>query len=384
MEDMKILVLSVDRDDDFGLKARVRSPIIGRKANLQAATKLALKDAEDSDTNALFYAISMYDRLKREGKRVEIATICGDADVGRKSDEKIAGELNYVLRKVKPDSVYFISDGSEDDYILPIITSRVKVDHIKRVYVRQNRNIESSYYFIIKALKDEKMRKKITIPIAIAMILYGTLVGMVPFLVSFIISGAEKVLTETPLLSQFGGGLLLTIIGVYLVTWAYSLDEKIEEMVKEFNKKVQEGSTSPYFTVVATILILFGLGRAWDAWNSVEGDITKHMLFFVASGMWWWVFGILMHEGGNVADAYIMKGRVPKSFWIITLSMMGMALILWAILDSVKLVLGYSEAMNTLFFIYLALSMAALLLLMAAWVNRALGKKARMEAQWRK
>ncbi len=374
----------MDRDDDFGVKARVRSPIIGRKANLQAATKLALKDAEDSDTNALFYAISLYDKLKKEGKRVEIATICGDPEVGRKSDEKIAEELNYVLRKVKPDSVYFVSDGSEDDYILPIITSRIRVDHIKRVYVRQDRSIESSYYFIIKALKDEKIRKKITIPIALAMVLYGILVGMVPFLVSFIISGAENVLRETNLLSQFGGGLLLTIIGVYLITWAYALDERIENMIKNFNRKVREGSTSPYFTVVSIVLILFGMARAWDAWNSVEGDITKHMLFFTAAGMWWWIFGILIHETGNVADAYFLKGKVPKSFWIITLSMMGMAMILWAILDSVKVVLGYAQMENSLFFIYLSLSVAGMLLLMAAWVNRTLGKKARLEAQWRK
>ncbi len=381
---MKVLVLSVDRDDDFGTKARVRSPIIGRKANLQAATKLALSDPEDSDTNALFYAISLYDRLKREGKRVEIATICGDPDVGRKSDEKIAEELDYVLRKIRPDSVYFVSDGSEDDYILPIITSRVKVDHIKRVYVRQSRNIESSYYFIIKALKDEKMRKRITIPIALALLLYGTLVGMVPFLVTFMISGADKVLTQTGLLSQFGGGLLLTIIGVYLITWAYALDEKMEKVIKEFNKKVREGSTSPYFTVISLVIVLFGMGRSWDAWTSVEGDATKHLLFFIAAGMWWWIFGILIYEAGHVADAYILKGRVPKSFWIITFSMIGMALVLWAILDSIKVVLGIGSLENSIFFIYLSLSFAGLLLIIAAWMNRSLGKKARVEAQWRK
>ena len=381
---MKILVLSVDRDDDFGSKARVRSPIIGRKANLQAATKLALTDPEDTDTNALFYAISLYDRLKREGKSVAIATICGDPQIGRKSDEKIAEELDYVLRKVKPDSVYFVSDGSEDEYILPIITSRTKVNHIKRVYVRQSRNIESSYYFIIRALKDEKMRKRITIPIALALILYGTLVGMVPFFVAFILSGPDKVLTQTGLLSQFGGGLLLTIIGVYLVTWAYALDEKIEMAVREFNRKVREGSTSPYFTIISLVIVLFGMGRAWDAWNSVEGDITQHLLFFIAAGMWWWIFGVLIHEAGHVADAYILKGRIPKSFWIITFSMIGTALILWAILDSIKLVLGIGSLENSIFFIYLSLSFAGLLLLVAAWMNRSLGKKARVEAQWRK
>ena len=41
---MKILVLSVDRDDDFGVKAGMNSPFIGRQENLDAAIALGMKD----------------------------------------------------------------------------------------------------------------------------------------------------------------------------------------------------------------------------------------------------------------------------------------------------------------------------------------------------
>ena len=57
---MKILVLNVDRDDDFGLKAKVKSPIVGIRDNIDAANKLGQEDPEDSDLNSIFYAISIY------------------------------------------------------------------------------------------------------------------------------------------------------------------------------------------------------------------------------------------------------------------------------------------------------------------------------------
>src|SRR5205823_6437131 len=65
---MKILVLCVDRDDDIGVKTGIKTPLIGREANLNAATKLGLADPEDSDVNALLSAISTYDGLVRDGQ----------------------------------------------------------------------------------------------------------------------------------------------------------------------------------------------------------------------------------------------------------------------------------------------------------------------------
>ena len=67
---MKILVLNVDRDDDFGRKAKIKSPIIGIKNNIEAASKFGQSDPEDSDLNAIYYAISVYNQLKNEKKDV--------------------------------------------------------------------------------------------------------------------------------------------------------------------------------------------------------------------------------------------------------------------------------------------------------------------------
>ena len=57
----RILILCVDRDADFGTKAEIKTPLIGRAVNLNAAVSLALSDPEEADANAMFEAVSLYD-----------------------------------------------------------------------------------------------------------------------------------------------------------------------------------------------------------------------------------------------------------------------------------------------------------------------------------
>ncbi|MBS7636956.1 DUF373 family protein [Candidatus Bathyarchaeota archaeon] len=59
----RILILCVDRDGDLTAKAEIKTPLIGRNNNLNAAVSLALKDPEEPDANAMFEAIRVYDHL---------------------------------------------------------------------------------------------------------------------------------------------------------------------------------------------------------------------------------------------------------------------------------------------------------------------------------
>ena len=120
---MKTLILNVDRDDDFGRKTKIKSPIIGLKDNIDAANELGQTDPEDSDLNAIFSAIATYRQLEKEGKAVEIATICGDISVGLKSDQILTEQLEKVIKETNAQNVILITDGAEHEYILPIIQS---------------------------------------------------------------------------------------------------------------------------------------------------------------------------------------------------------------------------------------------------------------------
>ena len=132
------IVLVIDRDNDLGRKAGINSPVIGRQSNLISAIKLAEVDPEDSDLNTIFGAIKLYDELKRKGEDVEIVTICGDEKVGVVSDEKIAEQLDFIKEKLKAKSVVVVTDGSEDEFVLPIISSRLRIDGVNRIIVKQS------------------------------------------------------------------------------------------------------------------------------------------------------------------------------------------------------------------------------------------------------
>ena len=96
----RILILCVDRDGDLGTKAEIKTPALGRTSNLEAAVALALSDPEEPDANAMFEAVSLYDRLINEqqpGEVFEVATICGSELGGVGADRKLVAELNQVL-----------------------------------------------------------------------------------------------------------------------------------------------------------------------------------------------------------------------------------------------------------------------------------------------
>ena len=123
----KILVLCVDRDNDVGEKAGVETPIVGKTAVEDAAKKFALADPEDSDVNALFAALKIYEDLEKEQtaqqkegeEGAEIALIAGDRDIGVKSDTKIASQLDEVLAKTGAKRAIIVTAVSYTHLTLP-------------------------------------------------------------------------------------------------------------------------------------------------------------------------------------------------------------------------------------------------------------------------
>ena len=169
----RTLVLGVDRDDDFGRKLGLKTPIVGRSAHLEAATRMLLADPEESDANGMFAAVAEHDALEAKGEEVEVATVCGDGALGRRADRKIAFELDHVLATVKPDRCIVVTDGAEDESILPVITSRLKVDAVRRVVVRQHAGLEHTYYLLSRALDDPKVLRTFVFPLALALVVFG-------------------------------------------------------------------------------------------------------------------------------------------------------------------------------------------------------------------
>jgi len=170
---MDVLVLCIDRDNDLGRKGGVITPVVGREANIKAALNLGMADPEDSDVNTIFGGIKALDEIVASGKSAEIASIAGDLKVGLVSDRMLAAQLDDLLDRLHPLGVVVVSDGAEDEAILPIITSRVRVEGVRRVLVKQSPNLESTYYLLKQLFTDPKLSHTIFIPPALALLMFA-------------------------------------------------------------------------------------------------------------------------------------------------------------------------------------------------------------------
>ena len=138
----KILVLCIDRDDDIGSKGGIETPIVGRDACINAGTRLAIEDPEDADSNAIFGAVKHYEELLRKGYAAEVAVVAGKFDRGIEADEKISLEVKSILEKYHADGAVIVSDGEDDETVLPVIQSRVPVISVQRIIIRHSRSVE--------------------------------------------------------------------------------------------------------------------------------------------------------------------------------------------------------------------------------------------------
>ena len=151
----KTLIICIDGDDDIGKKAEVKTPVIGREENLKAATQLAVSDPEEADANAMFGAIKLHDRLRRDypEESFEVATIAGTSSGGVEADRKMIKELTEVLRAYDASGVILVTDGFADDALIPIIQSRVPITSIHHVVVKHSERLEETWAVIFRYLR---------------------------------------------------------------------------------------------------------------------------------------------------------------------------------------------------------------------------------------
>ena len=152
----KLLILCVDRDGDLGIKTGVKTPVVGREENLNAAVALALRDPEEPDANAMFEAVRIYDRLQNESEPeevFEIATISGSELGGVGADRKIVAELGGLLGSFPASEVILVTDGYSDEAVLPLIESRVPVSSVRRIVVKHSESIEETAALFTRYLK---------------------------------------------------------------------------------------------------------------------------------------------------------------------------------------------------------------------------------------
>jgi putative membrane protein len=220
----RILILCVDRDGDLEVKAGIKTPLLGRTSNLDAAVALALKDPEEPDANAMFEAIRLYDRLQNEKKPEEIfevATISGTELGGVSADRKLVGELNSLLESFTANEVILVSDGYSDEAVLPLIESRVPVSSVRRIVIKHSESIEETaavFTKYAKLLVDDPRYSRY------ALGLPGLLV---------LVFGIFWALSLFHMVDIYYYGIaLVTIVGTFLLLKGFGVDKAVKNMYK--------------------------------------------------------------------------------------------------------------------------------------------------------
>ena len=279
----RTLVLTIDRDNDLGTKAAIRGPVIGRKSVLTAALKLGIADPEESDTNAILGALNKHDMLidtSEDSEQVEVAILTGDEKVGLRSDRIITSQLEEVIKEFQPDRAILVTDGAEDESVLPIIQSQVMVEHIQKIIVKQSKGIEGTYYIIAKALEDPKWRAKMLVPLSIFLIILGLGI-MIP-----------------------GGGVLIGampfLLGGYILAKGLGVDDTVARVMSDMRENVDAAMFSSIFWLGGVFTGILAIVSGWNQYvDSNQGTFTIPLALDVFhSSLTWIMITFLLLIGG--------------------------------------------------------------------------------------
>jgi len=229
------LVVAIDRDSPVA----DRCPVVGRDAVEATITETGVVDPEDSRINCLLEALRVADDLEADGDETVVAVVGGAGDtVG--ADRQIASQTEDLVDEFGPESAVVVVDSADDERLVPIIESRVRVDAVDRVVVRQARDIESTYYLLKQFLADEELRRTVLVPVGIAMVAF-------PILLNFV---------NSPTLAV---GAIAAALGVFLIYKGLGIDEYLARLPKQTREALYSGQVSLVTYVVAAGLSIVGI-----------------------------------------------------------------------------------------------------------------------------
>ncbi len=340
MKNEKTLVLTVDRDNDFGVKAGVESPLIGIDACREAAMALGMADPEDSDVNGLFAAIKMYNDLKDDGRSVEIALLCGDEKVGHKSDSIIIDQLEIVLDTVKPQRVMLVGDGAEDEFINPIVSSRVPIDSVKKVYVKQAPGLESTLYVIAKMISDPDKKKRFLVPIGGILAIMGMIFLIEGIVAFYATKNNEYIYGQT-------WSVVSLILGLFLCLHGYGMIDRFMDYIEYGMKNIRSGNVAITFALISiALLCVGGILGVYAVWDTQIMDPMYVITKFGSSALWPFIFAVMFWDMGKVVNNFIRMKKINRSFMIGTVAVIGLGFLIQGILDVLSSFLGFGAVEN--------------------------------------
>ena len=295
-----LLVLCVDLDDDLGRKTGADTPIVGRDAVEAAAVELATADPEDSDVNVLFQGIHEYDSLDSDpdvDEEVTVAAVTGTQGGDVKANRAIGDEIDRVLAGLSTGEnvgAIVITDGAQDESVLPVVRSRVPIDSVRRVVVRQAQDLESIYYTMKQVLADPETRGTILVPLGILLLIYP----FVTIASLFDVPGAVVL------------GVLSALLGLYTLFRGLGLEDAVDETAERVRDILYEGRVTLITYVAAAALLVVGGFRGYALFEAVRAaviDPTPPIVLaaLIHGAVQWFAAAGVTSSLGQVTDEYL-------------------------------------------------------------------------------
>ncbi|SDR34342.1 DUF373 family protein [Natronobacterium texcoconense] len=292
-----LLVLCVDLDDDLGRKTGFSTPVVGREPVEEAAIALATADPEDSDVNVIFQGLHVYDDLDERDESVEVAVVTGNEESDVAANREVGDEVDTVLASLSTAedvTALVITDGAQDESVIPIIRSRVPIDGVRRVVVRQAQNLESMYYTFKQVLNDPETRGTVLIPLGILLLIYPlALIGSAMEWPGFVL------------------GTTSALLGLYLISRGLGLGERIDSAAAQARRSLYAGRTTLLAYVVAAALFVLGgvsgLNELEAIQESAAGDVGVPVMLaaLVYGSIQWLAAAGVTTSLGQITDEYI-------------------------------------------------------------------------------
>jgi len=268
-------------------------PVVGREAVESLVTTLGVDDPEDSRVNCLLEGL----RVAGDIEGAVVAVISSDGE-SVAADREVARQVESLVAEHDPDSAVVVVDSTEDERLVPIVESRVTVDAVDRVVVRQARDIESTYYLLKQFLADEQLRKSVLVPLGMALLAFPALLFVV----------------ESPTIAV---GAIATAVGLFLLYKGLGVDTYIARLPGETREALYSGQVSLVTYVVAVGLALVGLFAGVLGASGMDragfGEFILSMRFAYHS-VPWLTAAALAASTGRLIDELIRDDGIGSAY----------------------------------------------------------------------
>ncbi|WP_168216182.1 DUF373 family protein [Halorussus halobius] len=294
---MSTLVVCVDRDDDIGTNTGLETPVAGWEAVRSLVTDVGLADPEDASVNCLLETLRVARDLRADDEDATVAVISGAAETMVGRDRAVAEQMDDLIAEYGPDSAVVVIDSAQDERLVPIIESRVQVDAVDRVVVRQARDIESTYYLLKQFLADEELRQTVLVPVGVAMLVFPVLL---------MLAGPATAVAS-----------ITAVIGLFVLYKGLGVDDYVADLPGEVRDALYSGRVSLVTYVVASGLTLVGVFagalRVSDLAVPTQGFLVPAMAFAYAS-VPWLAAAAMAASTGRLLDEVIREDRLRNSY----------------------------------------------------------------------